>query len=85
VPVVHAYNPSYSGAEIRRIKVQSQPRQIVHETLSQKYPTQKELSFQEEWPRPFSRGKFKREMQLPAGTRREFAPLQCSVRDEALL
>jgi hypothetical protein len=26
-------------AEIRRIKVQSQPRQIVHETLSQKYPT----------------------------------------------
>jgi hypothetical protein len=27
-------------AESRRIKVQSQPRQIVHETLSRKYPTQ---------------------------------------------
>jgi hypothetical protein len=27
--------------EIRRIKVQSQPRQIVLETLSRKYPTQK--------------------------------------------
>jgi hypothetical protein len=25
-------------AEIRRIMVQSQPRQIVHEALSQKYP-----------------------------------------------
>jgi hypothetical protein len=28
-------------AEIRRITVQSQPRQIVHETLSQKYSTPK--------------------------------------------
>jgi hypothetical protein len=28
-------------AEIRRIAVQSQPRQIVRETLSQKCPTQK--------------------------------------------
>jgi hypothetical protein len=28
-------------AEIRRIMVQSQPRQIVHETLSQKNPSQK--------------------------------------------
>jgi hypothetical protein len=27
-------------AEIRRIVVQSQPRQIVHETLSQKYSSQ---------------------------------------------
>jgi hypothetical protein len=27
--------------ETRRIKVQSQPGQIGHETLSQKYPTQK--------------------------------------------
>jgi hypothetical protein len=26
-------------AEIRKITVQSQPKQIVHETLSQKYPT----------------------------------------------
>jgi hypothetical protein len=30
-------------AEIRRIAVQSQPRQTVHETLSRKYPTQKTL------------------------------------------
>jgi hypothetical protein len=28
-------------AEIRRIMVQNQPRQIVHETLSQKNPSQK--------------------------------------------
>jgi hypothetical protein len=28
-------------AEIRRITVQRQPRQIVHETLSQKNPSQK--------------------------------------------
>jgi hypothetical protein len=28
-------------AEIRRIRVQSQPRKIVHETLSQKNPSQK--------------------------------------------
>jgi hypothetical protein len=28
-------------AEIRRTKVQTQPRQIVHETLSWKNPTQK--------------------------------------------
>jgi hypothetical protein len=28
-------------AEIRRIVVRSQPRQIVHETVSQKYPLQK--------------------------------------------
>jgi hypothetical protein len=34
--VAHTYNPSYSGGEVRRIKVQSQPRQIVFETLSQK-------------------------------------------------
>jgi hypothetical protein len=30
-------------AGIRKITVQSQPGQIVHETLSQKYPTQKGL------------------------------------------
>jgi hypothetical protein len=35
VPVAHACNPSFSG-EIRRIAVQSQPGQIVHNTLSQK-------------------------------------------------
>jgi hypothetical protein len=32
--------------EIRRIVVQSQPRKIVHKTLSRKYPSQKGL---EEW------------------------------------
>jgi hypothetical protein len=31
-------------AEIRRITVQTQPRQIVHKTLSQKYPSQKGLA-----------------------------------------
>jgi hypothetical protein len=30
-------------AEIRRTKVQRQPKQIGHETLSQKYPTPKDL------------------------------------------
>jgi hypothetical protein len=34
VPVAHTYNPSYSGSKIRRIVVQSQPRQIVHKTPS---------------------------------------------------
>jgi hypothetical protein len=33
-------------AEIRRILVQSQPGQTVHETLSQKYPPRKRLA---EW------------------------------------
>jgi hypothetical protein len=39
----YACNPSYSGGRvaIRRITVQSQPRQIVHKTLSQKHPSQK--------------------------------------------
>jgi hypothetical protein len=37
-PVAHAYNPE---AEIDRIAVQSQPGQIVHETLSQKHSTNK--------------------------------------------
>jgi hypothetical protein len=40
-PVAHDCNPSYSGAEIRRISVWSQPGQIVRETLSQKNPSQK--------------------------------------------
>jgi hypothetical protein len=35
-PVAYACNPSYQEAESRRIVVLSQPRQIVHETLSQK-------------------------------------------------
>jgi hypothetical protein len=35
-------NPvDFSGAEIRRIAVQSQPEQIVRETLSQKNPSPK--------------------------------------------
>jgi hypothetical protein len=34
--VAHSCNPSYSGGSIRRIEVQSQPRQIVGETLFQK-------------------------------------------------
>jgi hypothetical protein len=33
--------PVTQEAEIRRIRVQSQPRQIVRETLSRKYPSQK--------------------------------------------
>jgi hypothetical protein len=35
--------PATQEAEIRRIEVQSQPGQIVHETLSRKYLTQKGL------------------------------------------
>jgi hypothetical protein len=35
-PVAPACNPSYSGGEIRRIRAQSQPGQIVLETLSWK-------------------------------------------------
>jgi hypothetical protein len=38
-PVVHTCLAPQE-AEIRRITVRSQPRQIVHETLSQKYQTQ---------------------------------------------
>jgi hypothetical protein len=37
--VALAYNPSYS--EIRRIVVPSQPKQIVHKTLSPKIPNTK--------------------------------------------
>jgi hypothetical protein len=39
--VAQACNPSYSGAEIRRILVQSQPGQILAETLSQQNTSQK--------------------------------------------
>jgi hypothetical protein len=39
--MAHAYNPSSQEAEIRRIAVQSQPEQIVHETLSLKTLSQK--------------------------------------------
>jgi hypothetical protein len=37
----HACNPSYLGAEIRKITVRTKPRQIIHKTLAQKYPIQK--------------------------------------------
>jgi hypothetical protein len=33
--------PATQEAEIRKTEIQSQPRQIVHETLSQKNPSQK--------------------------------------------
>jgi hypothetical protein len=38
VLVPHACNPSYSGGRDQEIVLQSQPGQIVHETLSQKKP-----------------------------------------------
>jgi hypothetical protein len=41
VLVAHTHNPSYQEAQIRRISVQSQARQIVGKTLSQKCLTQK--------------------------------------------
>jgi hypothetical protein len=43
VTVAHPYNPSSWEAKIRRIKVKSQPRQIVHEFLSQKNLHKKRL------------------------------------------
>jgi hypothetical protein len=36
VSVVYACNPSYSGGEIRKIEVRSQPGQIVHEPYFEK-------------------------------------------------
>jgi hypothetical protein len=39
--VAHACNPRYLGAEIRNIAIQSQPGQIVPESLSQKTLHQK--------------------------------------------
>jgi hypothetical protein len=43
VLVAHTCNPSYTTqeAEIRRMEVQSQPRQIVLKILSRKNPSQK--------------------------------------------
>jgi hypothetical protein len=41
MPTAYTYNPSYSEAEIRRITVRSQPRQIVCKTLSQEKPITK--------------------------------------------
>jgi hypothetical protein len=39
--VAHACILATQEAEIRKTAIQSQPRQIVHETLSQKNPSQK--------------------------------------------
>jgi hypothetical protein len=39
--MAYTYNPSYSGGRDQGIAVQSQPRQKVHKTLSQKHPSQK--------------------------------------------
>jgi hypothetical protein len=41
VLVTLAYNPGHSGGEVRRIMVRSQPRQIIHKSLSQKNPSRK--------------------------------------------
>jgi hypothetical protein len=39
--VAHTYNPSYSEGRDQEDAVQSQPRQIVYETISTKNPSQK--------------------------------------------
>jgi hypothetical protein len=39
--MAHAYNPSYSVGRDQKDHGWKQPRQIVHETLSQKNPSQK--------------------------------------------
>jgi hypothetical protein len=41
VLVAHFYNPSYSRGRAQEVAVQSQPRQIVHKTLSRKNSMQK--------------------------------------------
>jgi hypothetical protein len=41
--VAHACNPNYSGGRDQEDHSLKQPRQIVHETLSRKYLTQKGL------------------------------------------
>jgi hypothetical protein len=51
--VAHACNPSYSEAEIRRIVVQSQPRQIDCKTLSQKKKKNHKNGLVE-WPKALS-------------------------------
>jgi hypothetical protein len=47
--VAHACNPSYWGGGVRRIVGQGQPGQIVCETLSEKYPTQKRAGGELKW------------------------------------
>jgi hypothetical protein len=44
--VVHTYNPIYSGAEIRRIEVASQP---YLQTLYGKNPSQKKKKEKKDW------------------------------------
>jgi hypothetical protein len=39
--LVHTCNLATQEAEVRRIMVRSQPGQIVHKTLSRKYPSKK--------------------------------------------
>jgi hypothetical protein len=41
-PVSHTCNPAPQKVEIRKMEAQRQSRQIVHETLSRKYPTEKQ-------------------------------------------
>jgi hypothetical protein len=43
VLVAHTGNPSYSGAEIKRITVQSQSRKIVFESLPRKKITKRSV------------------------------------------
>jgi hypothetical protein len=40
-PVAHACNPNNSGGRDQEDHFRGQPRKIVHETLSQKHPSQK--------------------------------------------
>jgi hypothetical protein len=42
-PVAYACNPSYLGGRSGGFPIQSQPRQILRETLSQKNPSQKSV------------------------------------------
>jgi hypothetical protein len=44
VPVAHAYNASYSGGrDPEELQFEANSRQIVHETISEKLVTHKEL------------------------------------------
>jgi hypothetical protein len=47
--------PIIQKAEIRRIEVQSQTQQIVHETLSQKNPSQKKGQWSDSMVEPISK------------------------------
>jgi hypothetical protein len=65
--VAHAYNPSYSGGRAQENCGSKPSRQIVQETLSQKYPTPKRIGgvaqsvgpeFKPQYPKQNTRGKF---------------------------